>query len=163
KPESAAARAKREQYNKSVLDFVNDDAIGLRGRLGATDRRKLDEYLTGVREIEQRIARAAAEPPPPQMPAPPPGVPADFTQHIRILGDLVVVAWQADLTRVSTFVFANELSNRSYRFLGVPEGHHDLSHHGHNVQKQDKIRRINRYHVEQFAYIVSKLNATREA
>ena len=163
KGESDAARAKREQYNKSVLDFVRDDADSLRSKLGSTDQRKLDEYLTAVREIEQRVARAGKDAAGPKGITPPAGVPKELTEHIRLLGDLMVLAWQGDLTRVSTFVFANEGSNRSYKFIEVPEGHHDLSHHGRNAQKQEKIRKINKYHMEQFAYIVGKLNATREA
>src|SRR4029079_11625219 len=101
-----------------------------------------------------RSGRAGKESAGPRGMAPPAGVPKELTEHIRLLGDLLVLAWQGDLTRVSSFVFANEGSNRSYKFIDVPEGHHDLSHHGRNAQKQEKIRKINKYHMEQFAYIL---------
>ena len=107
--------------------------------LGAADRRKLDEYLTGVRELEQRISRPGprstwAGPSYPR----PLGIPADYQEHLRLMGDLLVLAFQCDLTRIVTFVFANDGSNRSYRSVGVPDGHHDLSHHGGDTAKHDE-------------------------
>ena len=89
-------------------------------------------------------------------------VPSDYAEHIRLLGDLMVLAFQTDTTRVSTFVFANEGSNRSYGFIGVPDGHHDLSHHESKEEKLEKIRKINRFHVEQFAYIVGRMKEIKE-
>jgi hypothetical protein len=89
-------------------------------------------------------------------------VPADYEAHLRLLADVLVLAWRTDTTRVSTFVFANEGSNRSYAFMDVPEGHHDLSHHGNDAAKQEKIRRINRFHVTQLAYFLDALAAVRE-
>lgn len=166
--ELAAARAKRELYSKSVLDFVMDDAKGLTKRLGQGDQRKLDEYLTAVREIEDRIekvkkANAERKPlPKPNMPAPA-GVPKDMQEHVRLMCDLLVLSFQTDLTRVATFPFANDGSGRPYPNIGVREGHHDLSHHGRNAEKQAKIKKINTFHIEQLAYLAEKLHSTKEA
>jgi len=160
-------RAKRERKRKSVLDFVLEDASRLKTKLGAADVRKLDEYLTSVRELERRISREVAEQGSDSKPKPPPfdkpsGIPSDYAEHIRLIGDLLVLAFQSDLTRVATFVFANESSGRSYPFLGVKEGHHDLSHHGKDPQKQEKIKKINLFHVTQLAYVVDKLASIKE-
>src|SRR3569623_1991377 len=161
--ESKEARAKRNQARKSVLDFVLEDATQLKGRLGATDQRKLDEYLTTVRELAQRINRVeqASGQGLPNF-AKPSGVPGDYGEHIRLMADLMVLAFQSDLTRISTFVLANEGSNKSYAFIGVSEGHHDLSHHGNDKEKQAKISKINQFHAAQLAYFLEKLKATRE-
>jgi len=164
--ELAASRAKRELYNKSILDFVAEDAKQLNKTLGQGDQRKLDEYLTSVREVEQRIekARAAssAQAPKPNMPMPT-GIPKDVTDHIRLMMDLMVLAFQTDLTRVATFPIANDGSNRPYKHIEVPEGHHDLSHHGSDPKKLEKIAKINKFHVEQLAYLTGKLKAAKEA
>ncbi|MCS6850905.1 MAG: DUF1552 domain-containing protein [Gemmataceae bacterium] len=163
--ELAESRARRDRYRQSILDLVADDAARLKARLGATDQRKMDEYLTSIRELELRIQRAAAgsvkEPPKPDM-APPTGIPKDYQEHIRLLTDLLVLAFQADLTRICTFVYANDGSNRSYPFIGVSEGHHDLSHHGGSKAKHEKLKKINRFHLTQFAYLLDKLKAIRE-
>jgi len=164
--ELAAARAKRELYNKSILDFVAEDAKQLNKTLGQGDQRKLDEYLTSVREVEQRIekARAAssAQAPKPNMPMPS-GIPKEVTDHIRLMMDLMVLAFQTDLTRVATFPIANDGSNRPYKHIEVSEGHHDLSHHGSDPKKLEKIAKINKFHVEQLAYLTGKLKAAKEA
>jgi hypothetical protein len=158
-----ALRAQRDQKRKSVLDFVREDASDLQKKLGADDRRKLDEYFAAVRDIEQRIVRAEKLPPvkAPDL-AKPAAIPAVFEEHIRLMGDLMVLAFQADVTRVCTFVLANEGSNKPYPFIGVPEGHHDLSHHENNPKKKEKIRDINKFHVTQLAYILSKLKTIKE-
>jgi hypothetical protein len=154
------SRAKRNLYKSSVLDFVTEDARRLKNGLGKNDERKVDEYLNGIRELELRIAQAEKEAtaalPPLDVPA---GIPQDFTQHARLMCDLLALAFQSDLTRIATFMLANEGSNRSYRQIDVPEGHHDLSHHGGDAAKHAKIRAINRYHVSQLAYLLEKLNA----
>ena len=90
------------------------------------------------------------------------GIPADYREHLRLMADLLVLAFQCDLTRIATFVFANDGSNRSYPAIGVPDGHHDLSHHGGDPAKQRRIRAINRFHVEQFAYLLEKLKSIPE-
>jgi hypothetical protein len=162
--ESAEARARRERNQKSVLDFVRDDAQRLRTRLGVNDQRKLDEYLGAVREIELRIA-AASKPidlTAVSGQAVPAGIPKDYGEHIRLMGDLMVLAFQTDVTRVSSFVLANEGSNKSYAFIEVPEGHHDLSHHGNDAAKHEKIKKINRFHMEQFAYVLGRLKSIPE-
>jgi uncharacterized protein DUF1552 len=162
--ESADAAAKREKYRKSILDFVQEDADRLKGQLGASDTRKLDEYMVSVREIEQRIEkfRQPVDPKAAHGMTRPSGIPKDYAEHLKLLGDLMVLAFQADLTRVGTFVFANEGSNRSYAAIGVPEGHHDLSHHGGDEKKQEKIQKINTFHANQLAYILGKMKATKE-
>ena len=165
--ETAAARARRDLYRRSILDFVAEDAGQLKGRLGANDRRKVDEYLTAVRELEQRLNHASSSKDTEQSLAAagfrqPEGIPQDYREHIRLMGDLLVLAFRADLTRIGTFMFANEGSNRSYAFMEVPEGHHDLSHHGKDAKKQEKVQAINTFHVEQLAYVLGKLKATRE-
>jgi hypothetical protein len=160
---SDVVNARREKRDRSLLDFVAEDARRLGEKLGAADRRKLDEYLTGVREIERRIvaARPAVEIGRSSLKEPA-GIPGDYREHLRLMSDLLVLAFWADLTRVATFVFANDGSNRSYGAIGVPEGHHDLSHHGRDARKYEKIRAINRFHVEQYAYLIGRLKEVRE-
>jgi hypothetical protein len=126
----------------------------------------MDEYLTAVREIERRIIRSEQDNAPVTAPGgytKPVGIPKDYDEHIRLLTDLLVLAFQADLTRIATFVYANDGSNRSYRFIDVPEGHHDLSHHGGDKEKQSKIKKINTFHMAQFAYFLEKMKASRDA
>ncbi len=156
-------RAQRDALRKSILDFVRDDSASLAKQLGANDRRKLDEYFHAIRDIEQRIVRAAKLPEvkKPDMAAPE-GIPKDYEEHCRLLADLLVLAFQADVTRVSTFVLANEGSNRPYSFIGVSEGHHDLSHHGNDKTKKQKIAEINRFHVRQLSYLLGKLKQVKE-
>jgi hypothetical protein len=159
-----AERAARDLKRKSVLDFVREDAGSLRAQLGATDRRKLDEYFSSVRDIERRIDRSAHLPEVklPDGTKQPGGIPADFDEHLRLMCDLLVLAFQTDVTRVCTFVLANEGSNRPYGFIGVPEGHHDLSHHENDPKKLAKIRDINTFHMKQFAYLLTRLKLIRE-
>jgi hypothetical protein len=164
--DSTAARAKRRDYRQSVLDLVRDDARQLEGSLGAADNRKLDEYLTAVRELEVRIAKArqTADQPrvKPDYPHPPAGVPKDYGEHVRLMGDLMTLAFQTDMTRVATLVYANEGSTRPYPFIGVPEGHHDLSHHQRDPKKLEKIRQINRFHMNAFAEMLKKMKSIKE-
>ncbi|MBY0458439.1 MAG: DUF1552 domain-containing protein, partial [Gemmataceae bacterium] len=163
--ELAEARAKREMYNKSVLDFVMEDAKSLTGTLGSGDQKKLDEYLSSVREVEMQIQKARAASklpvPKPDMPAPT-GIPKELQDHVRLMADLMVLAFQTDLTRVVTLPFANDGSNRPYKMIDVAEGHHDLSHHGRDAKKLEKIAKINTFHLEQFAYLVGKMKAVKE-
>ncbi len=158
-----ANRAKRDARRKSILDFVSEDSKDLQGKLGRNDVRKLDEYFSAIRDIELRIERAEKLPP---IKAPdyaaPAGIPAAYDEHIRLMCDLVVLAFQADVTRVVSFVLANEGSNKPYPFINVPEGHHDLSHHGNDEAKKAKIREINLFHTKQLAYLLEKLKSTPE-
>jgi len=156
-------KAKRDETRKSILDFVQEDSKDLQTKLGATDKRKIDEYFSAIRDLEQRIERAAKMPPvkTPDVKAPT-GVPASYEEHIKLMCDLIVLAWQADITRVVTFVLANEGSNKPYPFINVSEGHHDLSHHGNDAKKKEKIRDINRFHTTQLAYLLEKLKSVKE-
>jgi hypothetical protein len=159
-------RLKRDAQNKSILDFVMEDAKSLNDKLGSNDRRKMDEYLTAIREIEARIEKARQVKSTkiefkPNM-TPPTGVPNDRQEHIRLMCDLSVLAFQADLTRVITLPFANDGSNFAYNLIGVGDGHHDLSHHGSDKTKLEKIRKINRFHIEQVAYLLDKLQKAKE-
>ena len=124
-------RAKQRQHDQSMFDVVLDDARRLQGSLGATDRRKLDEYLFSVRDIEKRIVNAErdAASAPPDLDRPAPGLPGDFVQHTQVMFDLMTVAFQTDLTRIITFMFGTELSNRVYRAIGISEADHGLTHH----------------------------------
>lgn len=161
--ERSEARARREQYHKSILDFVQEDARSLKSKLGVTDQRKLDEYLTAVRELEMRLERvesAAAQMPDATKPT---GIPAnDFQAHSRLMADMLVLAFQSDCTRIATFMLANDGSNRNYPTIGVKDGHHEISHHGRNKEKLEKIANINRHHVEQYAYFLDRLKSIKE-
>src|SRR5258706_12434918 len=170
-------RHKRDARRKSILDFVRQDSSDLQNKVGSTDRRKLDEYFSSIRDIELRIQRAEKLPEPK---LPDPSIPVKFSrdpkgsatanngalahyaEHIRLMADLMVLAFQADVTRISTFVIANEGSNRPYPFIGVRDGHHDLSHHGNDATKKQRIRDINRFHVTQLAYLLEKLKSIPE-
>jgi hypothetical protein len=158
--QDAGRNARRK---KSILDFVAEDARQLHALVGAGDRRKLDEYLTGVRELERRVTRdrtaidiGSAKHPRPL------GIPSDYEEHLRLMADLLVLAFQCDLTRIGTLVFANDGSNRSYRGVGVSDGHHDLTHHGGDHTKQEKIAKINQFHIAQLAYRLTKLKSISE-
>jgi hypothetical protein len=161
----ATARARTVKFQKSILDLVADDSRRLQLDLGTTDKRKLDEYFTAVREVERQIEmlerQVGSGVNAPSM-MKPDGVPLEFAEHARLLFDLLTIALQTDTTRISTFMLAREGSNRSYREIGIPDGHHGLSHHRNDPALMDKIAAINQYHMEQFAYFLQKLKATRD-
>ncbi len=157
------SRAKRDLERKSILDLVQQDARGLRRSLAKSDAQKLDQYLEGVREIEKRIDSPNDELYVDDRMTRPRGVPKDYAKHTGLMGDLLAVALQTDMTRVASWMFANEGSDRSYQMIEVAEGHHSLSHHQGNADKQAKIAKINRYHMEQFAHFLGRLDAVREA
>jgi hypothetical protein len=158
------ARAKRDRYNKSVLDFVMDDARQMQGKLGATDKRKMEEYLTAIREIERRIARDGkfdiVVPTTEEAPV----IPDDYNyeQHIKLMFDLMTLAFQTDTTRIATFIVAHDGSNRPYPQIGVKDGHHDLSHHRNDEAKKKLIAKINTFHTTQFAYFLKRLTEVKE-
>lgn len=164
-PAQDLAKAQQFRFRRSVLDLVLQDASQLHKKLGSTDRRKMDEYLNAVREVEHRIHRAehATTVAGIENVEIPTGIPKDYQTHIRLMADMLVLAFQTDSTRVSTFVFAGEGSNRSYPFIGVPEGHHDLSHHGNDAGKKEKIKQINLFHARQLAYLIERMKGVREA
>ncbi|MBI2947294.1 MAG: DUF1552 domain-containing protein [Verrucomicrobia bacterium] len=159
-------QAKRDRYKKSILDFVLEDAKRLSNRVTGNDRQKLDEYLTAVREIENRIERAEKDTAASTIVLPgyerPAGIPASFEEHIRLMGDMMVLAFQSDVTRIATFMIANEGSNKAYPFIGVNNGHHELSHHQGDRNKQAKIAQINKFHIAQFSYILQRLKSIPE-
>ncbi|MCI0462891.1 MAG: DUF1552 domain-containing protein [Gemmataceae bacterium] len=158
-------RIRRDRQRASVLDAVLEDARSLDNQLGGADRQRLDQYLSTVREIEQRISRTETLPPvqlPEGTQAPERRLPANLTEHFRLVGDLMALALQTDVTRVISCMFAREGSNQQYRHINVSGGHHELTHHGNNQQTIAKIRQINTYHVEQLAYFLGKLRSIRE-
>jgi hypothetical protein len=164
KDDAGGSIATADRSRLSLLDFVMEDARELKGRLGVNDCRKLDEYLNGVRELEMRLARATGQPSTLQVTKHdrPAGIPADYAEHIRLLADMIALAFQADLTRIVTFVLGYDKTDRSYPMIGVPDGHHYLSHHGGSRDKQEKLRKINRYHVSQLAYLLGRLKSVKE-
>ncbi len=159
---AAKDRAERNVYRKSVLDLVAEDAALLRRRLGQKDQRKLDEYFTSVRELELRIDREATqatEVPEYDVPA---GIPREIAAHIRLMYDVMTLAFQTDSTRICTFMLANAGSNRSYPMIGVKGGHHSLSHHQNDAKKMEDITKIDTFLVSQFGYFLEKLKSIRE-
>jgi hypothetical protein len=158
-----AARARENLYRRSILDFVSDDTRKLETGLGPTDRRKLDEYLSSIREIERQIektekANAQIDP---HMEKPY-GVPADFAEHFKLMTDMMTVAFQSDLTRVITFLVTHEGTSRPYREIDIPDGHHPLTHHRNQPDLIEKVTQINSYHVRQFAAWIAKMRTIRE-
>ena len=161
--EPPAAHARRLMMRQSILDQVMGDTQKLESNLGAGDRRKLDEYLTSVREIEQQVERAekdgAAIDPGIDKPY---GVPPEFPDYFRLMTDMLLVAFKADITRVSTVMIGREGSTRPYPEIGISDGHHPLTHHRGNLQMLDKVRQINSLHLNLFAEFLAKLKATKE-
>jgi hypothetical protein len=162
--ERSQSLAARREGRRSILDFVAEEARGLRGRLDAADRRKLDEYLTGIREIESQIARFD------RMPVPnvadlelPDGPPPSYGEHMRLMADMLVLAFQTDSTRIATLMFAHDGSDRTFPEIGVGDGHHSISHHQDDAEKLEKIARIDRFYTEQFAYLLRRLHEARGA
>ncbi len=160
----AAAAKERMSRRQSILDFVLEDTRTLARKLGSADQRKLDQFQTAVREIEQRIQRAQKETTPRKLPSTPApaGIPDKVSEHMDLMYDMLLLAFQTDTTRIGTFMLANDGSNRTFPEIGVKEGHHHLSHHENNNQMVEKIRKIDRFHVERFARFVQKLSQTRE-
>lgn len=156
-------RTQRNAERKSILDFVRQDSKDLIQQVSGNDARKLDEYFSSIRDIEQRIESAEKFPPIENVEfSAPDDIPADFQEHVRLMMDLIVLAFQTDVTRIATFVLANEGSNKTYPAVNVTEGHHNLSHHGGDEDKIAKILRINIFHTEQLAYFLEKLDAIPE-
>lgn len=164
--DASGTREQRDRLRRraSVLDYVAEDAGRLSRRLGTADRRKLDEFQTSVREIERRIALAmdeAGDEPLPEREAPA-GIPRRLGEHIDLMYDMLLLAFQTDTTRVATFMVGTGGSNRSLPEIGVSEGHHELSHHQSNEAMIEKIRRIDRFYTERFAAFLGRIAATRE-
>ncbi len=149
----------------SLLDWVGEDLSRLKRNLGAEDRSKVDGYLDAVREVERRIQRAEADARDHTLPDldRPTGVPAAYADHARLMFELQVLAFQGDITRVTTFQLARETSNRTYPEIGVSDPHHPLSHHGNDPAKIERMAKINAFHVSLFAEFLERMKATPEA
>ena len=159
--ESPEAHRRRLAMRASILDQVMGDTQKLESTLGPSDRRKLDEYLTSVREIEVQVQKAANSTTviDPGMDKPF-GVPSDYSAYFRLMTDMLLVAFKADITRISTFMIGREGSTRAYPEIGVPDGHHPLTHHDGNMEMLEKVRQINVYHATAMAAFLKKLKTT---
>src|SRR6201999_1879776 len=158
---TAEQRKARRDQSISLLDSVLGEASTLQRKLPASDKTRLDQYLTDVREIERRVQKAGQQlsddlP----IPAAPTGIPADMEEHVKLMFDLQVLAWQADITRVSTLLMAKELSNAVYPKSGIRDAFHILSHHSNLRENMDKFAVLNRYHATVFTYLLEKLKNT---
>lgn len=161
--ETAEMRAKKKQRRASILDFVLDDARQLHSKLGRNDQRKLDEYMSAVRDVERRIEMAdkvGIELPDHTRPQ---GVPSKYGEHVKLMFDIMTLAFRTDSTRIGTFIMAHDGSNRAYADMGVSEGHHDLSHHENNAEKKEKIAKINTFHMQLFAAWLKQMKETKES
>jgi len=159
---SLAERQAALRRRSSLLDWITEDMASLRRELGPADRRRVNEYLDTVREVERRIQRAEAntvDNPLPDLDRPL-GVPAAYADHAKLMFDLQVLAMQGDVTRICTFQLARETSNRTYPEIGVPDPHHPLSHHGNDPEKVARMAKINAFHVSLFTYYLERLKAT---
>jgi hypothetical protein len=158
-----AARAARNRRNRSMLDVLTEQVARLSELVGPGDRAKIDEYLDSIRDVERRIQKAekqnARELPVVDQPM---GIPSDYAEHATLMLDLLALAYQTDLTRVSTFMLAREVSSRAYPEIGVPDSHHPLSHHSNEELKLERLHKINEYHFQQFARLMEKLSKIQE-
>ena len=159
---SAAERQERIHEDRSILDAITREVSALQATLGPSDRRTMTEYLENIREIERRIQRAEKNQGDESLllPARPAGVPFDFEEHVRIMYDLMALAYQANVTRVITFMVSREVSNRTYPQVNVSDGHHAISHHQNREEKMEKNVRIQTFNVGMFAEFVEKLKNT---
>jgi hypothetical protein len=157
-----ASAAGRRQLRRSVLDFVLDDAKSLEHSLPEVDRRKLDQYFTALRETERRIERTEQSPDAPPDARRPAGIPESYRDHVRMMFDLTALAFQTDAVRVVTFTLANDGSNRAFPEIGVPEAHHQLSHHRNNPATLEKIAKIDHFYIEQLAWFLERLRSVKE-
>jgi hypothetical protein len=157
----AATRARRALYKKSILDLTREKTKSLTNALGSTDKRKMDEYLTSIREVETRIAKSENGPEVPtgEKPA---GIPFDFREYVSLMFDLQAIAFQADITRVSTMMIGREGSVRTYPEIGVPDPHHPLTHHRNHPDFIEKVTKINEFHVALFAGFLQKLKSIQD-
>jgi hypothetical protein len=155
-------RAARLEQQKSVLDYVTGSLSRLQRRLSTGDKRKIDEYFESVRDVERRIALAEAQNASLELPhlERPGAVPDDYTQYSKLMIDLQVIAWQTDMTRVASFMLGRDGSNRSYREIGISDGHHSISHHQGDNERLDKLIKIDEFHVSMFAYLLKRLRET---
>jgi hypothetical protein len=160
---SPEARARQAKYRRSILDFVTDDTKKLQTNLGPTDKRKLDEYLSSIREVERQLQKAESDNSQidPKMDKPY-GVPADFAEHFKLMSDMITIAFQADMSRVLTFLVTREGTSRAYREIGIADGHHPLTHHRNDPEMMAKVAQINTYMMTQFADWMKRLKGIQE-
>ncbi|MEI6535743.1 MAG: DUF1552 domain-containing protein [Verrucomicrobiaceae bacterium] len=160
---SDAAAARRKRYEKSILDFVLDDAKSLQRQVSGADNRKIEEYLSSVRDIETRIEKTEKMqkqlPPGTRCPS---GIPPSTQEHIRAMFDLLLLAFQTDSTRIATYMLAHDGSNRNFPEIGVADAHHGLSHHQNNPEKLAKIAKIDKFYIEQLAWFLKRMKDTKE-
>jgi hypothetical protein len=156
------ARLKRIKEDRSILDFIRADVNRLEPGLGARDKSKLDEYLDSIRDIERRIQKAEQQSASMKLPVMdrPSGIPDEFEAHSKLMSDLMVIAFQTDMTRVVSFMMAREGSNRSYRSIGISDGHHSVTHHQNDPEKIAKTMKIDQLHVQMLAYLLDRLKNT---
>ena len=154
---------RRQSQQRSILDFVMDDARTLQSQLTYRDKQKLDEYLVSIREIEQRIQKAErlGEVPDPNQPTPA-GVPNSYGEYVQVMFDMMLLAFQTDSTRVATFLLANEGSNRSFEEIGIPEGHHNLTHHMGKEEWINKVAEIDLWYSKHLARFLEKMDTTKD-
>ncbi len=153
---------RRQREQQSILDFVLEDANAVGRKLNGRDRQKLDQYLTGVREIEQRIERAEKMPAANPAEDAPSGIPKDYEGHIGVMLDMLALAFQTDSTRIATLMLAGEGSNRTFTEIGLSEGHHNLTHHRNNPEMIDKVKEIDLWYVKRLARFLEKLEQTQD-
>ena len=156
---TAEERLARAREDRSILDALTEEIAQLRRRLGASDRTKLAQYFDAVRDVEQRILKAESTNSDFSVPEQPVGVPDTFKEYIELMFDLQALAFQADITRVSSLMMARENVNRSYPEIGLPDAHHSISHHGNNPEKMKAYTKLNTYHVETLTYYLNKLKS----
>jgi hypothetical protein len=160
---SAADRLARIEGDRSILDAVMKEATGLQAKLGPQDRLKIGEYLENVREIERRIQKASQQVDSSmKLPEQPAGIPFSYEEHVGIMYDLLALAYQANISRVFTFMMAREVSNRTYPHVGVHDGHHATSHHQNRADKIEKLVKIQNYHLTLFTKFLEKLDTTKD-
>jgi hypothetical protein len=160
---SAAARVARNEQDRSILDTLVEQSRQLQGQLGAHDKAKVSDYLESVREIERRVQKQGVEQASDfALPEAPAGIPYSYEDHVKLMYDLLILAYRANVTRVTTFMVAREISNRTYPQVGVSDGHHAISHHANQAAKMDKNVKIQTYHMTLFAQFLEKMRSTPE-
>lgn len=159
-----ATLKRRRDEQRSILDYVLEDARAMQRRIGVADNRKLDEYLSGVRALEEQIQRAESlgDPRDPGIETPL-GVPQKHEEYVSVMFELMALAFQTDSTRVVSLMLGHDGDNRSYDFLGIPEGHHDLTHHQDNQDRIEKVKRIDQWYAAQFAKLIQRLDSIEDS
>jgi hypothetical protein len=161
---NASERLARKQQDRSILDSFMQQAADLQKKLGSRDKSTVSDYLESVREIERRIQKTGIEQANPDVAVPeaPAGIPYSYEDHLKLMYDLLVLSFQADITRVITFMVAREISNRTYPQVGVPDGHHAISHHQNRAEKMEKNVKIQTYHITLFSQFIEKMRSTKD-